>query len=304
MATKNRQQVEERPVWLGRPSLATRWLKGVVLALIVLVMVVPFLYVVSVSFSSPQAVREGGLILIPTDPSLAAYKAVLSGGIVGRSLLVSLGITAVGTTISMVLTILMAYGLTRTKDVPGSRTILILVLGTMLFGAGIIPNFLLVKQLGLLDTYLSLILPGAISAFNLVVIRNFFMNIPQELYDSARIDGASEPQILVRIVLPLSKAVIAVIGLFYAVAFWNDFFNALLYLNDTAKWPVQLVLRQFVLEGAPMADAVRQQAGGEPAPAQSIRMAVVVLATAPILVVYPFVQRFFTKGMLTGAIKG
>lgn len=169
--------------------------------------------------------------------------------VVGRSLLVSLGVTFVGTTLSMAMTVLMAYGLSRTRDVPGSRFVLIMVLGTLLFGAGIIPNFLLVKQLGLLDTYASLILPGVINAFNLVVIRNFFMEIPTELYDSARMDGANELQILLRIVLPLSKAVMAVIALFYAVAYWNEFFNALLYLNDTAKWPVQLVLRQFVLEG-------------------------------------------------------
>ncbi|MGW5364637.1 carbohydrate ABC transporter permease [Actinopolymorpha pittospori] len=294
-----------RPPWMEKPSGATQTVKTVVLVLLTIVMLLPFVYVVAVSFSSPEDVREGGLILFPTNPTLGAYDAVLGGSsVVGRSLVVSFGVTLVGTALSVVMTILMAYGLSRTRDVPGSRFILILVLGTLLFGAGIIPNFLLVKQLGLLDTYASLILPGVISAFNLVVIRNFFMEIPQELYDSARIDGANELQILVRIVLPLSKAVIAVIALFYAVAYWNEFFNALLYLNDTSKWPVQLVLRQFVLEGSPLADAVREQANTQPPPAQTIRMAVVVLATAPILLVYPFVQKYFTKGVLTGAVKG
>ncbi|MET9021483.1 carbohydrate ABC transporter permease [Actinopolymorpha sp. NPDC004070] len=294
-----------RPPWMEKPSAATQTAKTVVLVLLTVVMLAPFVYVIAVSFSSPQDVREGGLILFPANPTLAAYRAVLGGSsVVGRSLLVSLGVTFVGTTLSMAMTVLMAYGLSRTREVPGSRFVLILVLGTLLFGAGIIPNFLLVKQLGLLDTYASLILPGVINAFNLVVIRNFFMEIPTELYDSARMDGANELQILVRIVLPLSKAVIAVIALFYAVAYWNEFFNALLYLNDTAKWPVQLVLRQFVLEGSPLADAVRQQANAHPPPAQTVQMAIVVLATAPILVVYPFVQKYFTKGVLTGAVKG
>ncbi|MFD2080860.1 putative aldouronate transport system permease protein [Actinopolymorpha cephalotaxi] len=294
-----------RPPWMEKPSAVAQTAKTVVLVLLTVVMLAPFVYVIAVSFSSPQDVREGGLILFPANPTLAAYKAVLGGSsVVGRSLVVSLGVTFVGTTLSMAMTVLMAYGLSRTREVPGSRFILILVLGTLLFGAGIIPNFLLVKQLGLLDTYASLILPGVINAFNLVVIRNFFMEIPMELYDSARMDGANELQILVRIVLPLSKAVIAVIALFYAVAYWNEFFNALLYLNDTAKWPVQLVLRQFVLEGSPLADAVRQEANAQPPPAQTVQMAIVVLATAPILVVYPFVQKYFTKGVLTGAVKG
>lgn len=293
-----------RPVWMEKPSPVTQTAKTVLLTVLTLVMLLPFVYVVAVSFSSPEDVREGGLILFPANPTLAAYEAVLGGNVVGRSLLVSFGVTLVGTALSMAMTVLMAYGLSRTRDVPGSRFMLILVLGTLLFGAGIIPNFLLVKELGLLDTYASLILPGVISAFNLVVIRNFFMEIPQELYDSARIDGANELQILTRIVLPLSKAVIAVIALFYAVAYWNEFFNALIYLNDTSKWPVQLVLRQFVLEGSPLTDAVREQANQQQPPAQTIRMAVVVLATAPILLVYPFVQKYFTKGVLTGAIKG
>src|SRR5262249_53034667 len=133
---------------------------------------------------------------------------------------------------------------------------------------------------------------------------NFFMEIPEELFESARIDGASEWQILLRIVLPLSKAVIAVIGLFYAVGYWNDFFNAMLYMNDSTKWPIQLVLNQYAVQGASMGETGAPMPGHIQIPAQSIQMAVVVVATAPILVVYPFVQRFFTKGVLTGAVKG
>jgi putative aldouronate transport system permease protein len=308
VATTTRQRTAvrpraTRPSWQEKPSTLTGVVKAVVIALIVLVMLYPFYYVIAMSVASVKA-ATAGFQLFPSALSLGAYKSVLSGDIVTHALLVSVGITVVGTALSVLLTVLMAYGLMRTKDVPGSKFILYLVLLTMLFSAGIIPNYLVVKQLGLLNTYASLIVPGVISAFNLVVVRNFFMEIPQDLFDSARIDGATEWRVLCRIVLPLSKPVIAVIALFYGVAYWNDFFNAMLYLNDTNKWPIQLVLQQYVLQGTPL-DTLAQ---GSPIQRQttpiSIQMAIVVLSTAPILLVYPFLQRFFTKGILTGAIKG
>ena len=148
----------------------------------------------------------------------------------------------------------------------------------------------------------ALIVPTAVSAFNVVIVRGFFMGIPQELMDSSRIDGASEWLTLRRIVLPLSKAVIAVVGLFYAVGYWNSFFNALLYLNEQTKWPLQLVLRSYVLQGSPLAGA--DSGSSVPPPQQAVQMAVVVIAIVPILAVYPFLQRHFTKGVLTGAVKG
>ena len=294
----------QRPVWMERPSIPTQLLKTVVLLAIVAVMVLPFVYMVAVSFSSAADVLAGGLVLLPAHPTGTAYESILRGGIVARALLVSAGITVAGTALSMGLTTTMAYGLTRTRDVPGSRLALLLVPGTLLFSAGIIPNYLLVKSLHLLNTYLAVILPGAISAFNLVVVRQFFMAIPYELIESARLDGANDLQIFVRVVLPLSKAVLAVVALFYAVGYWNDFFNALLYLNDASMWPVQLVLRQYVLQGTPLGDVQLNPLLGQPPPPQSFQMAVVVLGTLPILLVYPLLQRYFTKGVLTGAIKG
>ena len=175
-----------------------------------------------------------------------------------------------------------------------------LALTTLLFTPGIIPNYLAVKQYGLLNSYASLILPVLVnSAFNLVVLRQFFMNIPGELLDSARIDGANDWDILTKIIIPLSKAVIAVVALFYAVSYWNDFFTALLYLNDSAMWPLQLVLRLYVVQGAPLPSA-GDVAENAP-PLQSIQMAVVVIAMIPILCVYPFLQRYFTRGVLSGA---
>jgi len=286
--------------WRTRAPWPVRLLKGAVIAAIFAVMLYPLLYVIMSSFMPADATLEGSVI--PSSWSLEAYRVILDGGLVTRALVVSIGITVVGTALSVLATTTLAYGLTRTRDVPGAKTMLYLVLFTMLFGAGIIPNYLLVKSLGLLNSYWSLILPGLISAFNMVVVRNFFMQIPRDLFEAARIDGASELRVFVRIVLPLSKAVIAVIALFYAVGYWNSFFSAMLYINDASKWPIQLVLNQYVLQGTPLAQL--QNPNATPPPAQAVQMAVVVLATAPILVIYPFLQRYFTKGVLTGAIKG
>ncbi|MFJ9351077.1 carbohydrate ABC transporter permease [Streptomyces sp. NPDC101237] len=292
-----------RPVWAERPSRAGAAAKGLVLTVICLVVLYPMVYILAVSLSDQNDLAGDGLLLWPKHWSLQSYQTILEGGLVTRALVVSILVTVVGTVLSMVLTVLTAYSLTRTRDVPGARFVLWLVLGTMLFSAGIIPNFLMVKQTGLLNSYWALIIPGAINAFNLVVVRNAFMELPAELLDSARIDGAGEWQILWRIVLPLSKAVLAVVSLFYAVALWSDFFSAMIYLNDTTKWPIQLVLRQYVLEGQSMTQLAPNPNRPLPQP-QTLQMAVTVVATLPILIVYPFVQRFFTKGILVGAIKG
>lgn len=302
-SAKSRRRRTGRPAWAEKPSRAAAAAKALVLAAICLAVLYPMAYILAVSLSDQNDLAGNGLLLWPRHWSLQSYRTILEGGLVTRALVVSILVTVVGTVLSMVLTVLTAYSLTRTRDVPGARFILWLVLGTMLFSAGIIPNFLLVKSTGMLNSYWSLIIPGAINAFNLVVIRNAFMDLPAELYDSARIDGASEWHILWRIVLPLSKAVLAVISLFYAVALWSDFFSALIYLNDTAKWPIQLVLRQYVLEGQPMTQLAPNPNRPLPQP-QTLQMAVTVVATLPILIVYPFVQRFFTKGILVGAIKG
>jgi putative aldouronate transport system permease protein len=293
---------DARPVWMEKPSRLGSGAKAVLLTLITVAVVFPFLTVVSTSIASEQQIVEaGGYVLFPTDPTLAAYKAIFSGGVVTKSILVSVGVTLAGTALSLLTTISLAYALSK-RGVLGGRIVLMGVLFTLLFAPGLIPTYLMVKSLGLIDSYWSLILPGLLSAFNLVVMRAFFMNIPQELIDSARIDGAGDLGILIRIVLPLSKAVVAVVGLFYAVGYWNAWFNALIYLNDSSKWPVQMILRTYVLQGQSLA---ADQLGVERVPPpQSIQMAVVMVALVPILCVYPFLQKYFTKGVLTGAIKG
>ena len=295
-------QTSAAPFWRERSSISGQLLKAVVLLAVVIVMLFPFIYVLSVSLSSERDLQGANVSLIPLHPTLLAYQTILQGGVVISALTVSIGVTVIGTLACMVMTTTLAYGLSRTSDVPGTRFVLFLVLGTLLFNAGIIPNYLLVRYLGLLNTYPSLFVPGLISAFNLVVVRQFFMGIPADLTDAAMMDGATPFQIFWKIVLPLSKAVLAVVALFYGVALWSDYFQPLLYLNNTAMWPIPLVLRLYVLQGQALSGAV--QVGQPLPPATTVQMAVVVLATVPILVVYPFLQRYFTQGVLAGAIKG
>ncbi|MEV4072141.1 carbohydrate ABC transporter permease [Nonomuraea fuscirosea] len=290
-----------RPVWIEPPNPVVTTIKAILIGLILLIMIYPLAYVILNSFASPEATTTAGLI--PSEWSFSAYTTIFKGGIVQRSLIVSILITLVGTALSLAVTSTLAYALTKTRQIPGIRLALYLVLLTMIFSAGIIPNYLVVKSFGLLDSYWSLIVPVLASAFNVVVMRNFFMQLPRELFEAARMDGAGELSIFVKIVLPLSKAVMAVIGLFYAVSYWNSFFNAMLYLNDSSKWPIQLVLNSYVLQGSSMSSMNNTEMYNLPS-SQAVQMAVVVMATVPILIVYPFLQKYFTKGVLTGAIKG
>ncbi|QHT54971.1 carbohydrate ABC transporter permease [Cellulomonas sp. H30R-01] len=306
-APRRRRGSKHRPVWEERPTPVGLALKGLVLTLVALAVLFPLWTVLLTSFSTQaETLRVGGLVTVPGELTLNAYRQILSGGVVSRAALVSVGITAVGTVISTIVSVLAAYGLSR----PGSvlhRPILFVFLVTMFFGAGLIPTYLLVSSLGLINSYWSLILPGAVSAFNVLILRSFFMGIDQSILDAARIDGAGDWRVLGRIVLPMSKAAVAVVALFYGVGYWNAFFNAMLYINDNAKWPLQLVLRSYVLQGVSLpgggttgqVDAATGVVSGLP-----VQMAVMVLAIVPILLVYPFVQRHFTKGVIFGAIKG
>ena len=263
--------------------------------------IIPMLIVVSTSFASDDQIRDaGGYVLFPTHPTLKAYETIFSSPLIFRALGVSAFVTIVGTVLALFVTITMAYALSR--PVVFGKPMLMLIIATLFFAPGMIPMYLMIKQLNLLNTIWSLILPGLFVGFNFIVMRSFFMGIPKELLESARIDGASDVRILWSIVLPLSKAVIAVVGLFYAVGFWNSFFNAMLYINDQTLWPIQLILRTYVLAGTSL---TADQLGVQQAPPpQAIKMAVVVVALVPIVIVYPFLQRYFSKGVITGAIKG
>ncbi|MFF2184938.1 carbohydrate ABC transporter permease [Streptomyces sp. NPDC058155] len=286
-------------------SLPWRALKSLILLVCVIAVVLPFLAIIATSLAEADQVNKaGGYVLWPDDITFSSYRALLSGGLVSKAMLVSIGVTVVGTALSLVSSIMLAYGLSRPGSF-GHKPVLMLLLMSMLFAPGIIPSYLMVKQLHLVNSYWSLILPTMINAFNVIVLRSFFMNLPKELIDAARIDGASEPKILTRIVLPLSKASVAVIGLFYAVTYWNAFFNALLYINDAAKWPMQLVLRTYVVNNATLSGGQVDVAAGAPIPpTQSLQAAILVLSIVPIVIVYPFLQRHMNKGVMVGAVKG
>ncbi|WP_309070208.1 carbohydrate ABC transporter permease [Arthrobacter sp.] len=299
---RSRRTGTSRPAWEEEPGIAAKAGKGLLLFLVVLAVLGPLYTIVLTSISSQGTITQaGGLVLIPGEISFDAYRQILNGGVVTRAVLVSVGVTAVGTLLSMVVSILCAYGLSR----PGSfahTPLLFTLLITMFFSAGMIPSYLLVSGLGLINSYWSLILPSAVSVFNIIILRGFFMGIDRGILDSARIDGASEWRILAQIVLPMSKAVTAVIALFYGVGYWNAFFNAVLYINDSAKNPLQVVLRSYVLQGVSVPGQI--DVGQGVAPSLALQMAVIVIAMVPILIVYPFVQKHFTKGVMIGAVKG
>ncbi|WSF66356.1 carbohydrate ABC transporter permease [Streptomyces sp. NBC_01352] len=293
----------ERPAWEEEPSKAGLAGKGIVLTLACFAILFPLWIVIVTSLSSKKTIdATGGLVVIPKDITFIAYQELLSGGQVQRAALVSVGVTLVGTLFSMTVSVLSAYGLSRVGSL-GHRWFLMLLLATMFFGAGLIPTYLLVQALGLTDTYLALILPSAVSVFNILVLRAFFMGISPELTDSARIDGAGDWRILWTIVMPLSRAVLAVIALFYAVGYWSAWFNASIYLTDQDMMPLQNVMIQLVQKQERPVGLATQINTGQLSPL-AVQMAVMVLALVPVAVLSPFVQRHFKKGMLTGAVKG
>lgn len=297
-----------RAAWEEAPSLPTRVAKAAALTLIVLAVIAPLYTVVLTSLSTDASINAagGGMVTVPGELTLDAYRAILSGGVVSRSILVSIAVTTAGTAISTAVSVLAAYGLSRTDSVL-HRPILFVFLIPMFFSAGMIPVYLVVSGLHLINSYWALILPGAVSAFNVLILRSFFMGIDASILEAARIDGAGEFRVLRTIVLPMSTAVIAVVALFYGVGYWNAFFNAMLYLQESAKWPLQMVLRSYVLEGVQLPGSELTPAGvagSAPPSSLAVKMAIVVLALVPILIVYPFVQKHFTKGVIFGAIKG
>lgn len=273
----------------------------ILLALIALICLLPFVNVFVSSFASTQEVVAKKFILFPTTFSLDAYRYILSTPTIFKGLGVSIGVTIAGTVVSMVLTALMAYGLSR-KYLAGRDIINFIVVFSMLFSGGMIPTFLVVKAFGLIDSYWSLIFPVAINAFNLIIMRNFFQALPEGLEESAKIDGSNDFGVFLKIMLPLALPSIATLSLFYGVAYWNTYMTAILYITDSAKWPIQVLLRQIVIVSSGM------QGEGTSVdvipPAQTIKMAVIVIATVPMLIAYPFVQKHFTKGALLGAVKG
>lgn len=287
-----------------RPTLGVRVFQVVnvvVLTGFALMCLIPFLNVLGSSLATPGELATRPFVLIPQTFTLDAYRYILSTSTIFQAMGVSVVVTVGGTFLSLLVTALMAYALSK-RYLRGRRVINFMVVFTMLFSGGMIPTFIVVQKLGLIDSLWALVLPVLVNAFNFVIMRSFFQGIPDSLEEAARIDGCSELGVFWRIVLPLSLASIATIGLFYAVFYWNTYQHAILYINDSEKWPIQVLLRQIVIVASGM-NADESSVDIVP-PAQSVKMAVIFVATLPMLLVYPFIQRFFVKGALIGSVKG
>lgn len=268
-----------------------------------LISLLPFLYILAASFAPEAEIASRPFFLIPHQITTEAYKLVFHSKTLYTSLGVSIFVTAGGTLISLFTTVTFAYPLSR-RDLIGRGFILNCVVFTMVFSGGMIPTYLVVKNLGLINKLWALMIPAAINTTNMIIVKNFFQALPGELMEAAKIDGCTEFHILWKIVLPLSKPILATFGLFYAVGYWNDFFSALLYINDPKKWPLQVILRQIVmLSQGTLVDPSQLPANYVP-PAQALKMATIVVGVVPIMLVYPFLQKHFAKGVMVGAVKG
>lgn len=274
----------------------------IVYALLILAaisVIFPLLYVVAVSLTPyAEVLKRGGFAIIPHKITFEAYAAFLNDSKIPRAYGVTAFITIVGTLVNLAITSLMAYPLSK-KDLPYRSVLLFIIVFTLLFSGGIIPTYLIVKATGLVNSVWAMILPGAVSAFYLLIMKTFFENLPEHLDEAAKIDGASETKIFVSIVLPLSLPILATVGLFYAVGHWNEFFGAIIYISDNAKHPLQVILRGILNQSQ-----MPEQDFERVLPTETLQMAAVILSTLPILVVYPFIQKYFTQGALLGSIKG
>nr|WP_246302513.1 carbohydrate ABC transporter permease [Paenibacillus plantarum] len=276
------------------------WINYFLLLLYALICFIPILHVFATSIAASSELAAHPFLLIPTRFSLDGFRFIFSSNTLPRSLITTIFITVVGTALNVIVTSLLAYPLSR-KYLKGRNPVMLMIVFTMLFAGGMIPNFLLVKSLGLLNSYWSLWLTGLVSPFILIILKSFFQALPDELEESAKIDGAKDPYILLRIILPLSLPAIATISLFYAVGHWNTFLSAILYMNDQSKWPIQVLLRQIVTVSTA---GVGDDEFTFIPPSNIVRASVIVVATLPILLLYPFLQKYFTKGVLLGSVKG
>ena len=274
------------------------------IALFAVICLVPFILVVSASFTQEQALTTYGYALWPREFSLDAYRLVVAGSDIPQAYLITIFTTVFGTFLSMLVTCMVAYALSL-QSFRSRSALALFIYFTMLFNGGMIPNYILISRLGLIDSRLVMIIPGAINVFNLIVLRTAFMGIPDSLEESARLDGCGNFAMLVRIVLPLSKAILAVLVLYYAVGIWNAYFDALIYLRDAGLYPLQIVLRNILLLGQ-----TEQMGTNDVGMAEKIKMAeavkysAIVVSSIPMLLIYPFVQKYFVKGVMIGAVKG
>ncbi|MFV0399149.1 MAG: carbohydrate ABC transporter permease [Oscillospiraceae bacterium] len=281
---------------------------NVLLILAFLLVTYPLIYVVACSFSSSRAVVSGQVFLWPVEPTLIGYQRIFENKLIMSGYANSIFYTIAGTLYSLVLTLTCAFSLSR-SDFCLRKPLMGIFAFTMLFSGGLIPSYLLVSNLGLINTRLAMILPTGLSVYNLIVTRTFFENtIPNELLDAARVDGCSDFRFFGSIVLPLSKAIIAVMALFYAVGIWNSYFNAMIYLTDEKLFPLQIILRQILVQNKVDVSMLSASSAADISSKQSLsellKYALIVVSSVPMMIIYPFVQKYFVKGVMIGAVKG
>lgn len=280
-----------------------RLCNGLVMILVCIVMIYPFIHVLVASVSDPNAlIRHRGLLLMPKGFNIGAYKLVFRNPNILKGYVNTITYVVVGTSINIVMTVLSAFVLSRRQFLL-RRPLMFMAIITMYFSGGMIPLYLQVQKLKLLNTIWAIVLPTAMSTYNLIIMRTAFENVPQSLEESAMLDGANELVTLLRIIVPLAMPTIAVMVLFYSVGIWNSWFNAMIYLQDRTKFPLQLILREILIAN----DTSSMTAGvaGDVVPlAESVKYATIVVATLPVLVIYPFLQKYFVKGVMVGAVKG
>jgi len=274
----------------------------ILLFLIMLVTLYPVLHVLAASVSGYQYLAQGKVTIFPIGFNLRAYYRVVHFPMIWRSYLNTVIYTVLGTTINLVMTAMAAYPISRPKFY-GQRFMSLVIVFAMLFSAGTIPTFLLVTNLGMYDTIWSIVIPGAVSSFNVILLKNFFGQIPNELQESASLDGASQMTVLFKIFIPLSKPGLMTVGLFYAVGHWNSYFSAMLYLQRRELYPLQIILRDIVINSN-MSEFAIDVANSVDQIGESIKYATIMFATLPIMFVYPFVQKYFVKGIMIGSVKG
>lgn len=280
----------------------------VFLTLIALIVLYPIIYVVSCSFSSPDSIMSGKVILWPVDFTLDGYNAVLGYKKVWIGFRNSIFYTIVGTLINMFMTIICAYPVSR-KDMPGRNILMMMYSFTMIFGAGMIPNYLLVRDLKMLNTVWAILIPGAIGVYNMIIMRTYFMSsIPGELLEASKMDGCGDTKFLVSVVLPLSKPILAVVSMYYIVAHWNAYFKAFMYLSDENLYPLQIFLKEILvaskLEAAMLDDVLVTSSASTSGLQYIVKYALIVVACLPMMIIFPFVQKHFVKGVMIGAVKG
>lgn len=275
-----------------------------VLTLFALVTLFPLYYVVIVSLTPYiEVMKNGGFVIWPEHFTFQAYREIFGSARIPQALKITVFITVVGTTLNLVVTTLLAYPLSK-KSVPGRNFILMALVFTMIFSGGIIPLYIMVRSLGLYDSVWALVIPGMVSTFNLLIVKTYFENLPAEVEEAAKVDGCGDIQTLFRIVLPLSAPIMATIGLFYGVTHWNEYFKGIFYISDKTLMPMQVVLRSMIQAPNVSSELSINSLVLDALPPETIKMAVVVVATLPLLIIYPFLQKYFVKGALLGSVKG